>query len=372
METSRGCPWGKCTFCSIRSQFSGHTIPNHNNDYDWHPFSPDVILSNIKCFSAKGVRNFDIKDSEFFGPIRNRRGHDCFNKTMQRVEKFAQGIIEINKTLKGGKRSDNKITVNHVSVRIDAIYKSGEHKKNKRRKKVFQLLKDAGVKGVYLGIESGSPTQLKRYNKGVTVEENREAIKIMREFGFEIEVGFIFFDPLSVLEELKQNIDFISETNLYETDSRILGSLRIQEGSPYVLMARQAGLLGKKNADLLSYSSQFQNKYVADLEKVFSRWENATVKLVKLLPVFFRLESYKINFDFLKELVDCYMSDRLIGVKVLADEYAEKRRRYLSRVRHRLNSRDFGVGNRGFITEYLLHAEKINNKIIMNRGDGLR
>ncbi len=108
------------------------------------------------------------------------------------------------------------------------------------------------------------------------------------------------------------------------------------------------------------------------LRKFLVNGESATVKLVKLLPVFFRLESYKINFDFLKELVDCYMSDRFIGIKVLAYEYAEKRRRYLSKVRDKLDSRDFGVGNRGFITEYLLHAEKMNNKIIMNRGGGLR
>lgn len=239
IETSRGCPWGNCTFCSIKKQFGASSHRDDRGyDWRWRAFSTAKVLGDISSFAKQGVRRFDIKDSEFFGPVRTA---EEFSVTMARVSELANGLIALNEELRGAESlvHNDAITITHVSARVDTIYSANplEDKKNIERRSVYALLKAAGLRRVYLGVESGSPIQLKRFCKGVSVDENKRAIKILRELGLEIEVGFIFFDYLSTLEELRQNIAFIEETNIHETDSRILGSLRIQKWSPYVGMA---------------------------------------------------------------------------------------------------------------------------------------
>ena len=81
-----------------------------------------------------------------------------------------------------------------------------------------------------MGVESGSPSQLIRYGKGVTVEETEQAIRILREIGFNVEPRIIFFDPEATLDELKESIDFI-KNRMAKTKSRLFGSLRVQAGS---------------------------------------------------------------------------------------------------------------------------------------------
>ncbi|MDP2709466.1 MAG: hypothetical protein Q8O93_05520 [bacterium] len=70
IETSRGCPWGKCTFCSIKKQFgASDQCGNHDLNWRWRAFSMAKVLGDISGFARQGVRRFDIKDSEFFGSV---------------------------------------------------------------------------------------------------------------------------------------------------------------------------------------------------------------------------------------------------------------------------------------------------------------
>ena len=113
----------------------------------------------------------------------------------------------INEELKSIDNIPNKtISITHVSARVDTIFNSDSEEsiKNFKRKNIYALLKSAGLRRVYLGIESGSRSQLRRYCKGVTVKESSIAIKILRELGLDIEVGFIFLiiylEKTSILE----------------------------------------------------------------------------------------------------------------------------------------------------------------------------
>ena len=167
-ETSRGCAWNSCTFCSIKNQF-GNFSSKEEGVQNWTCYPVEKVLEDIQSFVKQGARIFDFKDSEFFGPIRSRNGLDPFEETTKRIEALAEGLIKINEKL------EEKISINHISVRVDTIYREGEDQKNERKKSLYKLLKRAGLKGVYLGIESGSSSQLKRYCKGSTVEENKNA-----------------------------------------------------------------------------------------------------------------------------------------------------------------------------------------------------
>lgn len=365
IETSRGCPWGNCTFCSIKKQFgvSGQCA-SRDIDWRWKAFSMDKILSDISGFAKQGVRRFDIKDSEFFGPVRTT---EEFSETMNRVSKFANGLIALNEELREVESliHNSTITITHVSARVDTIYSANplEEKRNIVRKNIYALLKAAGLRRVYLGIESGSPSQLKRFCKGVSVEENRRAIEILRELGLEIEVGFIFFDYLSTLEELKQNIVFIEETNIHETDSRLLGSLRIQKGSPYVSIAERAGILRAEDSGQLSYEAAFVNEEVAEIEELFLEWEVATRKLAKIIPSHLRIENYKMDFAFVKDVVSCYEAGRKDWLLTAIEEHSASRTSFLEKISQAFNSGLFGRRVPKLFSEYLQYAN-IQNEMM--------
>lgn len=358
IETSRGCPWGNCTFCSIKKQFGvSNQCNNYDPDWRWRAFPIKKVLGDISSFAKQGVRRFDIKDSEFFGPVRTA---DEFSKTMGRVSDFANGLITINEELRSVERliQDNTITITHVSARVDTIFSANplEEKKNIIRRNAYILLKSAGLRKVYLGIESGSPSQLKRFCKGVSVDENKRAIEILRELGLEIEIGFIFFDYLSTLEELRQNISFIEETRVNETDSRILGSLRIQKGSPYVAIAKKFGILGNEDGGQLSYDANFVNKEVAEIEALFFEWEKSTRKLAKILPSHLRIENYKMDFAFVKDVVACYEVSRKDWLVTTVEEHVAIRTSFLNKIEQDFNNGLFGRRTFKLFSEYLRNA----------------
>jgi radical SAM superfamily enzyme YgiQ (UPF0313 family) len=353
LDTSRGCPWSCCTFCSVKGQFGG------GENSGWQPFPEEVVLGNMKDLVEQGVRKFDIQDSEFFGPVRSKNGQeDPFWETMARAKRLAQGLKDINSELEEG----DKATIHHMSARVDTIHSVGEDEKNATREEVYSLLKEAGLKGVYLGIESGSKSQLRRFGKGVSVEENKMALEIMRRLGFQIEVGFIFFDYLATMEELQENVEFIEETELYKTDSRILGSLRVQEGSPYKKMARNKGLLGKKHDDFLGYKCDFLNDDVAELEKIFIRWERATVKLIKMLPFELSLKVREMDFSFMKALVDDFVNNDGQSKEDIVRRFCELREKFLEKVKGDEDVWNFNEGNPQLLEEYLRHALNQNRK----------
>ncbi|MDD2654726.1 MAG: methyltransferase domain-containing protein, partial [Candidatus Omnitrophica bacterium] len=360
LETSRGCPWGGCRFCSRMGA--------------WRPFPIEKVLAEIRHFAVQyGVRYFYIIDSEFIGYVK--RDED-FEITMKRLEDFADGVIKINEEL--SLEGEDIIFISHVSVRVDSIYRKGEDVRNQRRRQVLGRLRQAGMRRLYLGIESGSQSQLDRYNKGVSVEDNIEAMRIVRELGFDIEVGFIFFDPLATMQELQENIDFIETTRLYDINARILGSLRVQEGSPYVTLARQEGLLSDKDPDKLSYACSYKHVDVAECERIFSKWEEATRELARHLydirdkqkdkktqakeVLSLLMEGRKLDFDFLKELVGCYVNGQTDEISEVVDRYISKRREYFAKIKSSLSNGDFvDVDNK--LSNYLSQAEKYNNDL---------
>lgn len=348
IETSRGCPWGMCTFCSIRKQFGDCCIdPSKKADWKWKGFPLDKTFADIQNYIGQGALAFDIKDSEFFGPTREDGGSDPFYDSMNRVEQFATQFSELNKKF--------GITLSHISARTDTVVRENEPLKNARRRQVYELLAKSGLIGLYLGVESGSKKQLKRFGKGVTVEENRMAIKILRGLGLKLEVGFIFFDPLADMEDLYDNINFIGEFSLYRTDSRIFGSLRVQEGTAYVKMLEKRGLLGKHRKESLSYSGHYQDDEVFFIKATFDKWERATVKLVRLLPLSVRLQYYEMDFLFLRDILRSYSSTGQNGVRKTVVDCAKRRKNFLNTI--------WDTG--GLLNRYLAQAKIANDALTL-------
>jgi p-methyltransferase len=77
----------------------------------------------------------------------------------------------------------------------------------------IQLMADSGCKGVFLGIESGSPTILKNMNKGASVDAYKRGIEQLRRRDIMTFASFIVGFPGETDQTVQETIDFIKETN---------------------------------------------------------------------------------------------------------------------------------------------------------------
>lgn len=73
----------------------------------------------------------------------------------------------------------------------------------------IELMARSGCKGVFLGIESGSPTILKNMNKAATIERYSEGIRLLRSHGITTFGSFILGFPGETAETVEETIDFI-------------------------------------------------------------------------------------------------------------------------------------------------------------------
>ncbi|GBR76296.1 radical SAM protein [Candidatus Termititenax persephonae] len=303
LETSRGCPF-HCAICD-RKNFQGG---------GWRSKSIENVLKDIVAASKLGVRNVNFVDE------------DLFAGGVSRVLDLADRIIELKKT---GEIAPNFIfgtscSVRHIYIEGDAL------EKNENRLQAFIKLRDAGLKVLFIGIESGTTEQLKRYGKAANIKENREAIIRIEQMGIYVVPGFIMFDPQVTLSELKDNIDFLRSTGM---DSRITYPLKTYiplKGSAYTETLIKLGLVDAESysPDRLAYDYYFQEKTVANILHLLKDWEDSQSMFFWDLKIIFRSANYgrvsieeqnllrkytdeqtKILLDYLADMVNLAESD---------------------------------------------------------------
>lgn len=236
IEGSRGC-YGGCTFCYIN--------PYYGKPSCWRGRSPENIIAEIdNLIERYGKRSFYFVDPNFFGPGRYGR---------ERVRRLASLLRErkINFGIEG---RVNDITEETVGVLVEA-----------------------GLHELLIGLESGKNESLKRLNKMTTVEQNEEAIRILRKFGLEPNVGFIMFEPDSSLQDIRTNFEFLLRNSL-------LNNLPITANVLYhpqiILQGTKAYhyLQGEGRLKLLSTTYEgtatFANQQVAALAQLMSKITN--------------------------------------------------------------------------------------------------
>lgn len=249
-EGSRGCAWGRCSFCAIQHKYC--------NETQWRPIAIERIISELKLLSSLGIRSPFYTDEDFIGndPIR---ALDLSNAILT-----AKKVGDI----------DEKLSL-YVDMRADSIL-SKAHKGAPSGREVLSNLKAAGLREVFVGIESGSKEQVKRYGKASTAARNIQVIDTLRQVGLTFDVGFIMFDPEMCISELFSNIEFLVQTGLNTHDARLTKSLRIEPGTPIVedYLAKDM-LTGGIDIDQLVYPYKWKNADVADVYGIYSHWESA-------------------------------------------------------------------------------------------------
>ncbi|MDD5512797.1 MAG: (d)CMP kinase, partial [Candidatus Omnitrophica bacterium] len=271
LETSRGCVSGQCVFCTVKNMCG----------QGWRGFDIQRLLARIRTFAESGRRIFRIIDTQFAGYALNPVE---FVASMDRLEAFADGILKINEDL--GLTGEDRIRVVVFATRADSFCDTGGELswKGERRQQVLGKLAAAGVEKILMGIESGSNTQLARYRKYLDEETIRESIRRVRQSGIRVEAELIFFDPLINMAQLRENIDFVREMQLYDTCYCIYIPMRIHPLTEIYRQSQEAGLLQANDFDLdtLSYPYRFKDPQVQDVYRFHDLWE-------KTLPAFRRL-----------------------------------------------------------------------------------
>ncbi|HHT9118252.1 MAG TPA: B12-binding domain-containing radical SAM protein [Candidatus Hypogeohydataceae bacterium YC38] len=168
---SRGC-YGRCTFCYVSPFYGG-----------WRGRSPQNIFEELKDLYENGVRYFYFADANFFGPGRAGR---------ERAKELADIILT------GG-----------LNIRFGM-----ECRANDLEEDSLSRLVEAGLREVFLGIESACDPTLKRFRKDTSQEVNRRAIGLLRHFGIEPNLGFIMFEPHTSLKDIRTNFEFLKDARL--------------------------------------------------------------------------------------------------------------------------------------------------------------
>jgi len=355
-----GCKWRKCRFCNLEYcrgtgvrrvptpklladlknlKKEGDLISSKDanfvsfTDTDFMQFGPDDMIELAEAMIAAEINiEFWIQtraDNIYIAPEDVLRR---VVKDMAVVKKRAKEDVSAWSLISG----DNNLypTKQQFPFNVDAVVRPIEditlrdrikneingrftealsrvRQENIKKREALRQLRKAGLRRVFLGIESGSNSQLARYNKGVGVETIAGAIKVIGE---DISESDIFKaisrqaegasrdareDAEAIWEHLK-NKKFINDKGIIQDNVVKLGSLNISGPE------KRRELLGGLGAEYFMYYDT-----VLNVLKQFNRVNNLTGQteirkiqieggLIAIEP-FATLEELKETMTFLKK-----------------------------------------------------------------------
>ncbi|WP_405554655.1 B12-binding domain-containing radical SAM protein [Streptomyces canus] len=236
LSTSRGCV-ARCTFCSA---------PNLGNRVQagkaWRGRSPESVVDEVEHLVREhNFRTLDFVDSTFEDPDGGRVGK-------KRVRAIAEGIL------------DRGLDIYYnVCMRAENWHDTPEDHE------LLDLLVRSGLEKVNVGIESGVPEELLLWEKRATVEDNITIIRMLREHGIYLAMGFIPFQPYATVESLVQNAEFL-RAHAGHNLRRLTERLEVYPGTAIEARMAADGLLGDNYRQTLDpYDYRFKDERVQRL-----------------------------------------------------------------------------------------------------------
>lgn len=235
IEGSRGCPWNRCSFCSVAWRYGNGS---------WRAFPTQRILDEILFLAHAGAKCLYFTDEDFVG----------------NSEHFFSLFGEIKKLKENG-TLDKDIRF-WGSTSVYTLKRFGEQ----LFEKFLELSAECGIRLLFLGIESGCDMQLKRYAKGVAKADNLSILHRLAHAGIQVDAGFIMFDAKTTLNEISENLQFCMESGLDRTVSRLAKPLRV---IPHTKLhheyAREQLLSSPLDTSELIYTYHFQDPKIQRL-----------------------------------------------------------------------------------------------------------
>ena len=244
VSTSRGCV-ARCTFCSA---------PNVSNMVQvgkaWRARSPESVVRELRELHGRyGFKTFDFIDSTFEDPDGGRIGKS-------RIAAIANGILESG---------------------LDIYYNCCMRAENwsDDDRELVELLVRSGLEKVNVGIESGTPSELVLWDKLATVDDNVRMLRLLRQHGIYLAMGFIQFHPYSTVDTLTSNAAFLKDNHCAHNLRRLTERLEIYPGTRIVERLERDGLLDEDYARTLNpFGYRFKDERVARLAGHFASLYN--------------------------------------------------------------------------------------------------
>lgn len=165
-RTARSCAF-KCSFCNYPGRAGALTLAGI-----------DTIERELDSMRELGnVRNAVFID-------------DTFNVPFPRFKEICRMMIR------------NKYNLNWFSY----------FRCSNSDEEAIQLMAESGCKGVFLGVESGSPSILVNMNKSATIEKYSQGIEWLRKYGILTFASMITGFPGETTATVNETIDFIRQT----------------------------------------------------------------------------------------------------------------------------------------------------------------
>ena len=179
-HSSYGCPF-TCNFCAVVNLVNGR----------WLPQSARRVAEIAQRYASQwGVNAIEFYDNNFFT-------HEA------RTAEFAERIMPLGLGWWG-------------EGRIDTLLKYPE--------RTWRLMRDSGLKMVFMGAESGSLETLKRMDKGgaLTPDKTLAMAAKMKEYGIVPEFSFVMGNPPDPEADVRGTIEFIRRVKRVNPQSEII------------------------------------------------------------------------------------------------------------------------------------------------------
>jgi radical SAM superfamily enzyme YgiQ (UPF0313 family) len=237
LEASRGC-FFQCSYCAQNGKL-------------WSSLPFDRIIENIERLFSHGVSDLEFVDNDFFGG-RNKRYIDRAKYIATSIEKLSQ---------KYSITPSYRVFTNPL-VLVRCTGNERETETNQSMRELVLYMKNTGLTRVYVGVETASINQRKRYNRKDTIEECKASINMLRELGIDIDVGFIMFDPQMDLNDMKENINFYKEMDLIKVNTYPFCDIRLTFNTPMATSMECEKLIIGECKEELCYQYKFKDDNV--------------------------------------------------------------------------------------------------------------
>lgn len=179
-HSSYGCPYF-CNFCAVVTLVNGR----------WLAQPAERVASAVRTYADRwGVDAVEMNDNNFFV-------HEA------RTVEFSDRIADLDVAWWGEGRIDTLLAYSAES---------------------WRAMRDAGLRMVFLGAESGSAQTLERMDKGgsVSPEATLKMVGRMREWGIIPELSFVVGNPPDPEEDTRQTMEFIRRLKRVNPDTEII------------------------------------------------------------------------------------------------------------------------------------------------------
>jgi radical SAM superfamily enzyme YgiQ (UPF0313 family) len=307
--TSRGCH-GQCIFCGVKEFFN--RCPGHK----YRLRSPENVVAEIEYLIEQfQIEYLFINDDNFLGTsIKQKEWLHHFCRLMK------------------DKPFDIQFRIN---VRADEVVKNRD---------ILAKLKEVGLNGLFIGVESFVQRQLDFYKKMTTVEDNIQAIQIAAELQIKVNIGFIMLEPFAALDEIITNLEILQNTDFchmaYEGHLPIsLKSPLIPiMGTPVYHFLKEKGLLngspigydfGDAKVTLFHQVIQYWGSFIQPVhEKYYLIYEAKKIGDLQMRASLKQLKADLLRLDlmFMKELAMGIQSGHITpsGGDQLIDNYRDR------------------------------------------------